>query len=334
MQVKVRVSRGLMDMSDVEAFVIDDDFDPLADLDLDEGERDDAEAGYLPPIPDADKSVVPPPVELSPAERIEKLLAGMPGQQFRLLRAVELCAEPRTLEEAAAALDEAHPSPTSVYSSVQVIQLLERAGALERLEDEGAGDAPAEGEEDRATEAMGESADADIAPSAAEDGEALAEGEEPEGDFISVTPAPPCRYQATQAGFDAIAAHVNEDRIVQKIVEEKRYLPIFQRVLEMTAREGGCPTKELDAAVDGDPLCAEPRRFCGFFRGKLEETGAIEWRDTWTITDLGRSVLASDLFDAASSAEGAADPSLLGAAASSDAASAVEGVAAPSSSVR
>ena len=165
-------------------------------------------------------------MELSPAERIEKLLAGMPGQQFRLLRAVELCAEPRTLEEAAAALDEAHPSPTSVYSSVQVIQLLERAGALERLEDEGAGDAPAEGEEDRATEAMGESADADIAPSAAEDGEALAEGEEPEGDFISVTPAPPCRYQATQAGFDAIAAHVNEDRIVQKIVEEKRYLPI------------------------------------------------------------------------------------------------------------
>ena len=86
--------------------------------------------------------------------------------------------------------------------------------------------------------------------------------------------------------------------------------------------------------MDGDPLCAEPRRFCGFFRGKLEETGAIEWRDTWTITDLGRSVLASDLFDAASSAEGAADPSLLGAAASSDAASAVEGVAAPSSSVR
>ena len=319
-------------MSDVEAFAIDDDFDPLADLDLDEGERDDAEAGYLPPIPDADKSVVPPPVELSPAERIEKLLAGMPGQQFRLLRAVELCAEPRTLEEAAAALDEAHPSPTSVYSSVQVIQLLERAGALERLEDEGAGDAPAEGEEDRATEAMGESADADIAPSAAEDGEALAEGEEPEGDFISVTPAPPCRYQATQAGFDAIAAHVNEDRIVQKIVEEKRYLPIFQRVLEMAAREGGCPTKELDAAVDDDPLCAEPRRFCGFFRGKLEGTGAIEWRGTWAITDLGRSVLASGLFDAASSAEDAADPSLLGAAASSDAAS--SSVAAPSSSVR
>lgn len=47
-------------MSDVDVFVIDDDFDPLADLSLDDGERDDAEADYLPPIPDADKSVVPP----------------------------------------------------------------------------------------------------------------------------------------------------------------------------------------------------------------------------------------------------------------------------------
>ena len=182
--------------------------------------------------------------------------------------------------------------------------------------------------------ATGGGADVDAASSAAGGGEALPGGEEPDDGFISVTPAPPCRYRATQAGLDAVEAYVNEDRIVQKIVEEKRYLPVFQRVLEMAAREGGCPTKELDAAVDGDPLCAEPRRFCGFFRGKLEETGAIEWRDTWTITDLGRSVLASGLFDAASSAEGASDPSLLGAATSSDAASAVEGVAAPSSSVR
>ena len=67
-------------MSDVDVFVIDDDFDPLADLSLDDGERDDAEADYLPPIPDADKSVVPPVVPLSATERIEKLLAGIPGR--------------------------------------------------------------------------------------------------------------------------------------------------------------------------------------------------------------------------------------------------------------
>ena len=238
-------------MSDVDVFVIDDDFDPLADLSLDDGERDDAEADYLPPIPDADKSVVPPVVPLSAAERIENLLAGIPGQQFRLLHAVEFCTEPKTMDEAVADLDAAYPNTTSVYGSAQVVQLLERDGALERIVDE-----------DAAHAAAGDAADA------------LAEDE----GFISVTPAPPCRYRATQAGLDAVAAHVNEGLVAEKIEEDERYLPIFQRVLEMCAREGGCPTKELDQAVDGDSLCQEPRRFCGFFRGKLEETGAIEWR--------------------------------------------------------
>ena len=263
-------------MSDVDVFVIDDDFDPLADLSLDDGERDDAEADYLPPIPDADKSVVPPVVPLSATERIEKLLAGIPGQQFRLLHAVEFCTEPKTMDEAVADLDAAYPNTTSVYGSAQVVQLLERDGALERIVDE-----------DAAHAAAGDAAD-----TPAED----------EG-FISVTPAPPCRYRATQAGLDAVAAHVNEGLVAERISEDERYLPIFQRVLEMCAREGGCPTKEPDQAVDGDPLCQEPRRFCGFFRGKLEETGAIEWRDAWTITDLGRSVLASGLFAAASPSE-------------------------------
>ena len=130
-------------MSDVDVFVIDDDFDPLADLSLDDGERDDAEADYLPPIPDADKSVVPPVAPLSATERIEKLLAGIPGQQFRLLHAVEFCTEPKTMDEAVADLDAAYPNTTSVYGSAQVVQLLERDGALERIVDEDAAHAAA-----------------------------------------------------------------------------------------------------------------------------------------------------------------------------------------------
>lgn len=261
-------------MSDVDVFVIDDDFDPLADLSLDDGERDDAEADYLPPIPDAEKSVVPPVASLPVAERIEKLLTGIPGQQFRLLHAVAFCAEPKTMDEVVADLDAAYPAATSVYGAAQVVRLLARDGALERIEDE-------------------------VDDAGTVDAAAPIE----EGDFISVKLAASCRYRATQAGLDAVAAHVNESLVVEKIVEDERYLPIFQRVLEMTAREGGCPTKELDQAVDGDPLCQEPRRFCGFFRGKLEETGAIEWRDSWTITELGRSVLASGVFAATSSTE-------------------------------
>lgn len=262
-------------MSDLEVFTIEDDFDPLADLAFDEDERDEAEIDYLPPIPDADKSVLPPVVPLTAAERIEKLLAGVPGQQFRLLHAVEFCTDPKTMDEIVADLDVAYPATTSVYGAAQLIRLLERDGALKRLEDE-------------------------VTNTAVADAAASAEGE---GDFIVVTPAAPCRYQATPAGLDAIAAHVNENRVVEKVTEDERYLPIFHRVLELCAREGGCPTKELDRAVDGDPLCQEPRRFCGFFRGKLEETGAIEWRDAWVITDLGRSVLASGVFATTASSD-------------------------------
>ena len=95
-------------MSDMDVFVIDDDFDPLADLELvEEGEGQ--ETDYMPPIPDADKSVMPEVIPLTPQERIEKLLAGIPGQQFRLLRAVELCAEPKTLDEVVEVLDVEYP---------------------------------------------------------------------------------------------------------------------------------------------------------------------------------------------------------------------------------
>ncbi|MFR1638532.1 MAG: hypothetical protein ACLSVD_04745, partial [Eggerthellaceae bacterium] len=196
-------------MSDVDVFVIDDDFDPLADLSLDDGRQDDAEADYLPPIPDADKERGASRGAVVCDRAHQKLLAGIPGQQFRLLRRGILH---RAEDDGRGRghLDAAYPNTTSVYGSAQVVQLLERDGALERIVDE-----------DAAHAAAGDAAD-----TPAED----------EG-FISVTPAPPCRYRATQAGLDAVAAHVNEGLVAERISEDERYLPIFQRVLEMCARE-------------------------------------------------------------------------------------------------
>ena len=56
------------------------------------------------------------------------------------------------MDEAVADLDAAYPNTTSVYGSAQVVQLLERDGALERIVDDGrrpcaagdAADTPAE----------------------------------------------------------------------------------------------------------------------------------------------------------------------------------------------
>ena len=64
-------------MSDIDVFTIDDDFDPLAEIEIDAPSAEEQYvADYMPPIPDADKSIVPKPVALTAAERIDKLLAG------------------------------------------------------------------------------------------------------------------------------------------------------------------------------------------------------------------------------------------------------------------
>lgn len=107
-------------MSDIDVFTIDDDFDPLAEIEIEAPSAEDQYvADYLPPIPDADKSIVPEPVALTAAERIDKLLAGMPGQKFRVLAVVQAADadEPRVAEAIVADVDAAHPNTKSVFDT-------------------------------------------------------------------------------------------------------------------------------------------------------------------------------------------------------------------------
>ena len=198
----------------------------------------------------------------------EHLLMGLlregNNMALRILRTVELCREPRTMSELAAEVDAEFPNEVSVYTAAQLVQLLERAGGVERVEDEAPADA----------------------------GEPLVDAD----GFMVVTPAPPVRYVATQAGLDAAEARVSEAAIIAMLQEEPQYLPLYERIFSMCSREGGCPVKELDAAIDHDPLCVEPRRFCGYFLGKLERLGALEWNTVWTVSALGTQVMASDIF--------------------------------------
>lgn len=256
-----------------DSFVIDDDFDPLADIDLDEYDQD-GDADYMVPIPDADKSVVPPKVEAPAPERIEKLISGMPGQLFRLLAAVDACREPLTLDAAAASVDERCPQGASVFEAPQIVLLMERAGALEKIEPEGEG--------------VGEAAEVVEA----------AEGDSPaeSADRLEVTPAAPATYVATEAGLAALEKYSGEHVIISLIDEMPRYKPIYQRILSMCNVEGGTPVGPLNKAIDSDELLQEPRLFCTYFLNKLEGAGALVWRDNWKITEAGKSVLTSNVF--------------------------------------
>lgn len=282
-------------MTDIDVFAIDDDFDPLAETGFEADDDFDPNEEYIAPIPDADKSVVPPAVILPPEERIAQLIKGIPGQTFRIIHGIELCAgEARLAEDIAADLERDFPQRISVYDAMQVLKLLERAGALERVEME-----PVVGDE---VDDIAAEAEVEAAAIAAANAEALKDMEafdneddldEFAGEYLTPTPAPPVWYQATEAGLDAITKYASEQTIVNVIAEEPKYLPIYHQVLSMLAEEDGQSMKDLDAAVNGDPLLVSPKRFCGYFLDRLDRSGAAVFKDSrWRITPRGASVLA------------------------------------------
>lgn len=282
-------------MTDIDVFAIDDDFDPLAETGFEADDDFDPNEEYIAPIPDADKSVVPPAVILPPEERIAQLIKGVPGQTFRIIHGIELCVdEPRLAEDIADDLERDFPQRISVYDAMQVLKLLERAGALERVEME-----PVVGDE---VDDIAAEAEVEAAAIAAANAEALKDMEafdneddldEFAGEYLTPTPAPPVWYQATEAGLDAITKYVSEQTIVNVIAEEPKYLPIYHQVLSMLAEEDGQSMKDLDAAVNGDPLLVSPKRFCGYFLDRLDRSGAAVFKDSrWRITPRGASVLA------------------------------------------
>ena len=282
-------------MTDIDVFAIDDDFDPLAETGFEADDDFDPNEEYIAPIPDVDKSVVPPAVILPPEERIAQLIKGIPGQTFRIIHGIELCAgEARLAEDIAADLERDFPQRISVYDAMQVLKLLERAGALERMEME-----PEAGAE---VDDIAAEAEVEATAIAAANVEALKDMEafdneddldEFAGEYLTPTPAPPVWYQATEAGLDAITKYASEQTIVNVIAEEPKYLPIYHQVLSMLAEEDGQSMKDLDAAVNADPLLVEPKRFCGYFLDRLDRSGAAEFKASrWRITPRGASVLA------------------------------------------
>lgn len=270
-------------MSNIDVFTIDDDFDPLAELAFETPDAEEAaNTDYLPPIPDADKSIVPAPVPRTAEERIEELLKGLPGQTFRVLAVVQAAdaCEPREAAALVADVDAAWPDTHSVYDTARLVRLLTEAGALEVFGNpDGATPVEEDGEDIYLTE------DNFVTD---EDGET----------YLVVAESTPARYQATEAGRDAVARHANAGALAALIEEEPRYAPLYARIFALVGAEGGAARADLDAAIDPDPLCESPRRFCGYFMDKLETAGFVRWHDlTWTMTDLGRAALATGVLD-------------------------------------
>lgn len=141
----------------------------------------------------------------------------------------------------------------------------------------------------------GTSETADDDSSGNESAEDVSDEDEPqEPEFMQVTPPQTARYLATPEGLAAVAAEDPKARFAAFMDANPVYAPIFRTVLENCDRPGGCTKKEIDALIDNDPICKEPRRWSGYFVDKLEDADAIIFEGGWITTDLGRSLLDED----------------------------------------
>lgn len=259
-------------------------FDPLGAFD-DEVEED-TEAvteGYL-GTPHTDEPA--PKVDTRPAaERIADLFQSMAPRRKTLMGMLTFCATPQTADALDAEVNRLQADNFSVYTPASLANLLERAGGLTRV---------------------------------TADGEPYPEGD-PEPVLVEVdgvsyyeaAEAPAVHWVATAEGMAHAEADAPLARLTDLLNEDARYATIYERILNLTAQEGGATIPTINDAVDNDELLKSPRLYAPHFVDKLERCDAVEWRDkSWRITAVGQEGqrLVADLVAAqAAEAEAAGD---------------------------
>lgn len=251
----------------------------------------------------APKAAAAPAVDTRTAqERFRDLLKETPGQRRVMLALVDYAREPKTGAEMDARTEELLRYGFSVYSPVIFRELLEEAGALRYvlLDDEGsevAADEAAGVADAQAEAGAGGPGVADAGAGAAYGAPVLRseeyfDGEETvELEFLEAADERPGLWVATPEGLEVVDEQDDAGEIRKLLAAEPQYLDIYHQILDYCCEEGGRSAKEIDRLVNDSPLLEEPRRYSGYFVGRLERKGALEWRGGWCTTQVGRDMI-------------------------------------------
>ena len=126
------------------------------------------------------------------------------------------------------------------------------------------------------------------------------DGEETvELEFLEVADERPGLWVATPEGLEVVDEQDDAGEIRKLLAAEPQYLDIYHQILDFCCEEGGRSAKEIDRLVNDSPLLEEPRRYSGYFVGRLERKGALEWRGGWCTTQVGRDMIEEALAAAA-----------------------------------
>lgn len=233
------------------------------------------DAERVPKIPNAIDRDAPAYVERPASERIRELLAHMAPHRRILLGVLEAAVDPCSDAAMAKKVDELRSHKFSVYSPSNICTMLESAGALERVVEDGL----PYGRYKPAPRIV------------------VLDGEE----YYEPSDAPEVYWRTTEAGVCALAEDDPAGRMVRQLERESEFKPIYKRVLLMASEEDGATMAQLSAAVDGDPLVCNPRRFfVQHFVEAVERCSCVAWQgNAWKTTELGSRILHESLRDVA-----------------------------------
>lgn len=235
---------------------------------------------FLPPDPDRVPQMpavdqATPEYAARPAEeRIRELFNNMNPHRRVLYGVLRALREPVGNDQVGSVIDALRAHKFSVYSTSNICTMLETAGAVRRVLEDGT---PYE----------------DFKPEpkiVVEDGV----------EYWQVVPAPMPYWQITEAGQAQLDSYHPIEKLEATFAEEAEYLTLYKRVLTLCTADEGVSMKQMSAAVDSDPLVAtEPRNyFVQHFVEALERGEAVAWNGkAWKITEVGRQALAENLAD-------------------------------------
>ena len=235
---------------------------------------------FLPPDPDRVPQMpavdqATPEYAARPAEeRIRELFNNMNPHRRVLYGALRALREPVGNDQVGSVIDALRAHKFSVYSTSNICTMLETAGAVRRVLEDGT---PYE----------------DFKPEpkiVVEDGV----------EYWQAVPAPMPYWQITEAGQAQLDSYHPIEKLEATFAEEAEYLTLYKRVLTLCTADEGVSMKQMSAAVDSDPLVAtEPRNyFVQHFVEALERGEAVAWNGkAWKITEVGRQALAENLAD-------------------------------------
>lgn len=206
-------------------------------------------------------------------ERLRQLFSQLHSQKEIVHGIIDAARTPHTAEDIERGIARARSRKFSVYSTANICSMLETAGGLVRVNEDG-----------------GPYEVGDVQPDIE-----LIDGEEY---YVAATP-PAMYWQSTPEAIAVMEEDDPYERVERQLAKENELLPVHKAVLKMAAAEGGTTSPKLSAALDDHPLIAKPRRFFAqHFVDVLERAGAIRWSGrVWEITTVGQHALDELLAD-------------------------------------